>query len=227
MGSRNSEIGYDDRVFINCPFDEAYLPLLHAATFATYFCGFYPTSALAENNGLENRIDKIARIIEQCRYGIHDISRTELNAAGWPRFNMPFELGLFYGARRYGNKIQKIKNALILERDKYSYQYFISDINGIDIHAHENDHNRMIRHIRNWLSVNSKRMTIPGANVISENYFDFINRLPDLSTAFGFSNIKELPFTDFCDILEGWLKVSPVRSSSPEELPFRIQETSK
>src|SRR5689334_14189639 len=98
MAAESNEYSYNDRVFINCPFDEAYLELFRAAIFTTYQCGFFPTSSLAEENGLDNRIDKITRIIEECRYGIHDISRIELSTSGLPRFNMPFELGLFYGA---------------------------------------------------------------------------------------------------------------------------------
>jgi hypothetical protein len=131
MVVENCEFDYEIKVFINCPFDDAYLPLFRATIFAVYFCGFIPKSSLNENNGMDNRIDKISRLIEDCRYGIHDISRTELNAAYLPRFNMPFELGLFYGARRFGNKNQKNKIALILERVKYSYQQFLSDINGV------------------------------------------------------------------------------------------------
>jgi hypothetical protein len=35
-------------------------------------------------------------MIEECRFGINDLSAVELGAtAGLPRFNMPFELGLF------------------------------------------------------------------------------------------------------------------------------------
>jgi hypothetical protein len=46
------------------------------------------------------RIEKILDIIDQCKLGIHDISRTELNEHSLPRFNMPLELGLFLGKRR-------------------------------------------------------------------------------------------------------------------------------
>lgn len=55
-----------------------------------------------EDSG-EERIRKIKRIIRECRYGIHDISRVELDAVHQlPRFNMPLELGLFLGAQEYG-----------------------------------------------------------------------------------------------------------------------------
>lgn len=222
MDARICENEYSDRVFINCPFDDLYLPLFHAAIFTTYFCGFFPTTSLSEDNGLESRIDKIARIIGQCRYGIHDISRTELSQTGCPRFNIPFELGLFFGARLYGNKGQKIKNALILERNPYSYQQLISDINGIDVKAHQDDPFRIIRHISNWLRINSKRKAIPGADLIWTRYLNFSERLPILSSSVGFTDIKSLPFKNFCDIIEEWLIETSDRSLFPQNLPFRI-----
>src|ERR1051325_1944586 len=101
--------GYTDRVFINCPFDPDYLSLLRAATFTVYRCGFVPITSLNEDNGTVQRIEKIEAIIESCMYGIHDISRVQLNPNGLPRFNMPFELGLFLGAKRYGTNNQRKK----------------------------------------------------------------------------------------------------------------------
>jgi hypothetical protein len=202
------QYNYNDRVFINCPFDELYQPLFRAAIFAVYQCGFYPTSSLAEENGLDNRIDKITRIIEQCRYGIHDISRTQTNDSGWPRFNMPFELGLFYGARRFGYNDQTLKNALILERKPYSYQHFISDINGIDTHAHENSPCILVHHVRNWLNTNSKRKNIPGADTIWINFQSFLDQFPIIANSSGFINCDQVPFDDFCGMVEEWVKAA-------------------
>jgi hypothetical protein len=91
-------VDYEGAVFINCPFDDAYKPILRAIIFTVMRCGFVPRSALEDDNGLQNRLDKIQAVIAGCRYGIHDISRTSLNENGLPRFNMPFELGLFFGA---------------------------------------------------------------------------------------------------------------------------------
>jgi hypothetical protein len=75
------------------------------------------------DDGAENRFAKIQAIVEQCRYGIHDLSRTESDGnPPLPRFNMPLELGLFIGARRYGNEEQKRKSVLILDVEQYRYQ---------------------------------------------------------------------------------------------------------
>src|SRR5688572_7093124 len=93
---------YAKSVFVNCPFDDEYLPLMEAIVFTVSDCGFVVRSTQELDDAGEVRIEKIIRIIGESKYGIHDISRTELNAAGLPRFNMPLELGLFLGARKFG-----------------------------------------------------------------------------------------------------------------------------
>lgn len=55
---------YKDSVFINCPFDKEYIPLLYAIIFTVYRCGFFPVCALAEDDASDNRLDKILRSIE-------------------------------------------------------------------------------------------------------------------------------------------------------------------
>jgi hypothetical protein len=91
---------YDRSVFINCPFDDRYRPLFHAIIFAVHDCGFLARCALELEDSGEERIRKIKRIIRECQYGVHDISRVQLDSGtGLPRFNMPLELGLFLGAQ--------------------------------------------------------------------------------------------------------------------------------
>jgi hypothetical protein len=63
-----------DDVFINCPFDDAFAPTFRALIFAILVCGFRPRSARELDDGGQTRIDKIFALIEQCRYGIHDLS---------------------------------------------------------------------------------------------------------------------------------------------------------
>ena len=66
------------------------------------------------------RFDKIQRIVAECKFGVHDISRTELDQEHQlPRFNMPLELGVFIGARRFGNTQQKNKNYACAEVSRY------------------------------------------------------------------------------------------------------------
>ena len=90
-------------VFINCPFDIDYSPIFDALVFVVYACGFRPRSARELDDNGQTRIEKLYNIIDECRFGIHDLSRTELDQVNrLPRFNMPLELGIFLGAKRYG-----------------------------------------------------------------------------------------------------------------------------
>ena len=104
----------DKDVFINCPFDEAYKPSFQAILFAVYDLAFAARCALEVDDGSELRLDKILRIIEQCTYGIHDISAVGLSTGtNLPRFNMPLELGLYLGCKRFGGETQRWKACLI------------------------------------------------------------------------------------------------------------------
>lgn len=194
-------VDYEDAVFINCPFDDAYNPVLKAIIFAVYRCGFVPRSALEADNGLQNRLDKIQEVIAGCRYGIHDISRTTLSENGLPRFNMPFELGLFFGAQRYGNKQQQTKNAIIFDTERFRYQQFISDLNGVDIKEHQNDPLVAIQKIRNWLSIASGRKPVPGYAKIIAEYKVFIKKMPSILKQLGMDHVH-LPFNNYCTIIE-------------------------
>jgi hypothetical protein len=95
----------DRAVFINCPFTADYRAHFRAIIFTVIRSGFTPRSALEADDSSESRLEKIRKIIGECRYGIHDISKTEPDAdSGLPRFNMPFELGLFIAAKRFGGR---------------------------------------------------------------------------------------------------------------------------
>ncbi|MES2824640.1 MAG: hypothetical protein V4732_13630 [Pseudomonadota bacterium] len=196
---------YTSCVFINCPFDEEYKSIRDAIVFAIYDCGFIPRCALEENNGGNIRFDKIQKIIGECKFGVHDISRTELDIHnGLPRFNMPLELGVFLGAKRFGSAQQRTKNCLILDRDQYRYQQFISDIAGQDIRSHNSDADQVIGLIRGWLSDASGRRTIPGGRDISRRYAAFLATLPHICLNARLE-LGELTFNDFSVFASGWL----------------------
>jgi hypothetical protein len=190
---------YSDSVFINCPFDREYELLLYSLVFTVYACGFIPRSALEEDDSSEIRLEKIARLIEACRYGIHDISKTDLDSSsGMPRFNMPFELGLFWGAKRYGPKVHKEKVAIVFEKEKYSYQKFLSDINGVDVKAHNNNPEICVKAVRNWLFTNSKRKTIPPPASLLKYWNEFMNNKLPAILAESQMQLHELTFNDYC-----------------------------
>ena len=196
---------YTDNVFINCPFDLAYKPLFNAIVFAVHDCGFMARCALEAEDASQVRIDKIYSIIANCRYGIHDISRTELDEiSGLPQFNMPLELGIFLGAKRFGVKEQKRKNCLVLDREPYRYQQFISDIAGQDIQVHNNSPKAVIKVVRNWLRTTSRRQTLPSGNIIWERYQCFIEDLPQMAQDFQLE-VNDLIFNDYVWVLGKWL----------------------
>lgn len=203
---------YNDNVFINCPFDAEYRNNLHAIVFTVYSCSFKPISALSEDNGADNRLQKIQNLIENSRYGIHDISRTEINDKGFPRFNMPFEAGIFFGAKRFGDKDQKNKNALIFEKTRFSYQNYLSDLSGVDTKAHENSTDNIIKGIRDWLKTSSRRVTIPGHVSIIESFNNFQKQLPATLKVMSLE-LDTLTFNDLCLIVEEFLiSVNKVKS---------------
>jgi len=195
-------VTYEESIFINCPFDKDYDPFLKCIIFTVYRCGFVPRSAMEEDDSSDSRLDKIIRLIESCKYGIHDISRTQLDAStNLPRFNMPFELGVFWGMKKTGNKLQQSKIALIFEHDRYSYQKYLSDINGVDIKAHYNSAETIVKHIRNWLYTNTGKEEIPSINKILKDFSDFFNQVLPIMLAATHSVLEELTFNDFCEVV--------------------------
>ena len=200
---------YVNNVFINCPFDEEYLPIFRAIIFTIFDCGYIARSAREVDDSSEVRIDKIIKIISKCKYGIHDISRTELDKeTNLPRFNMPLELGLFLGAKRFGMGIQKTKVCLVLDRKPHRYQSFISDIAGQDIQSHKDEVSDAIRVVREWLSNVSKGVILPGGKKVLERYRKFTSKLPVLCEKVGLT-IDEMIFNDYTAVIYEWLKENP------------------
>jgi hypothetical protein len=198
---------YGYSVFLNCPFDDAYRSLFEALVFAIHDCGYIARSALEVDDSSEVRIEKIAKIIFACRFGIHDISRTEPDpATGLPRFNMPFELGMFVGAKRYGRAEQRQKSCLILDVERYRFQRFLSDIGGQDIAAHGGEPGRAIVAVRDWLSnATPKSLRIPGGAAITRRYELFTMELPTMCERLQL-RMGDLTFNDYIVQVEEWLK---------------------
>jgi hypothetical protein len=184
-------------VFVNCPFDEDYKPLFRAMIFTIVRCGFEPRCALEVIDGAATRISKIEKLIEECRLGIHDISRTELDAVNQlPRFNMPLELGLFLGAKRYGDTAQKQKKCLVLDVERYRFQRFMSDIAGQDIEAHGGQSGEIINRVRAFLNSASRGAPLPGPAIIQADYAVFQEQLADICRELALRP-DELEFKDF------------------------------
>jgi hypothetical protein len=197
---------YNLGVFINVPFDRRYKKLFDALVFAVHDCGFEARCSKEEGDSSNVRVQTIAQIIDQCRFGIHDLSRTTLDSKHrLPRFNMPLELGIFLGAKRFGNARQKTKSCLILERDPYRFQIFCSDIGGQDIASHNNRVADAITAVRDWLrTAQTSSAQIPGGRRIGERYVTFRRDLPKMCRTAGL-DLRDIIFLDYRTMIIGWL----------------------
>ena len=118
-----------------------------------------------------------------------------------PRFNMPFELGLFLAAKSFGSGRDKAKVALILDTSEHRYRDALSDIS-----SHHGDPHAAIREVRDWLDASrGGTVSLPGGTYICEQYEAFSRDLPDASKKL---NLKpaELTYADLCRAIESWRK---------------------
>jgi len=183
---------------------------MEALVFGVHDCGFVARSALEVDDAGQVRIEKITRIIEQCRLGIHDISRTELDVgSSLPRFNMPLELGLFLGAKRFGAGKQRQKLCLILDSEPFRFQKFCSDIAGQDVRAHAGEPSQAVRVVRDWLRNASLEsgLVIPSGARMVERYMLFQEELPLLCDQLRLDR-SDLIFNDYTTLIAEWLKVN-------------------
>lgn len=204
--AKKRKSNYAIDVFINCPFDRQYKPLYNAIIFSVFYCGFRARCTREVNDGGQVRIEKIFKIISECKYGLHDISRTSLDSKNnLPRFNMPFELGVFLGSKRFDAKRKKV--CLILDTKPHRYQKFLSDVAGQDIQDHGNKEKKLITIVRDWLSDASARTTVPGGAEIDRRYKCFLQDLPKICKKCKL-RINELTFNDYARIVSEWIRVT-------------------
>lgn len=200
-------MAFEANVFVNCPFDEHYLPLLRPLLFAIIYLGLKPRIALEAMDAGQARLDKIIGLIRDSKFGIHDLSRSEAAKAGeLYRLNMPFELGIDFGCRLFGRGRLKEKKTLVLEAELYRYKATISDLSGADIASHDNEPYRVIGIVRNWLK-NVCLADAAGTAKISGAFSDFMAQNYDALTAKGFSpaDVEALPISELVECMERWV----------------------
>lgn len=201
---------YSKSVFINCGFDEDFRPIFRAVVFAVLDCGFTPRSALEYQDGSDIRVSRIENIIKESLLGIHDISRVDAGPdAGPPRFNMPFELGLFLGAKRFGVKRDSKKRCLIMDSDPYRYLTTISDIRGQDPESHDNDPLQAIAIVRDWLNQVRRAASrpLPGGKAIAGRFQRYQDDLPQLAADVELEP-ADLTYKDEVWLMREWLKMA-------------------
>ncbi len=191
-------------VFINCPFDDEYRPLLRAMCFAVLACGYIPRCALDFSDSGAVRFHEIVGLITACDRSIHDISRVELDRqTKLPRFNMPLELGADLGLRLAGPANQRTRRTLVLDTERHRYDVTLSDISGMDIEAHGNDTRRVIGLVRDWLNTNrGSRPILPGAASIAEDHAAYLSIAPSIIAALRLDPHDDLPHRDYLEVVE-------------------------
>ncbi len=196
-----TSLDFNKSVFMNCPFDRQYHPLFEAIIFTIQLSGFKPRCAREESDSGDIRLSKLARIISECKYGIHDISRVQPKI---PRFNMPLELGIDLGCRYYGSNRQRRKQLLILDTEPHRYLRTISDLRGQDIESHNDDQQTIIQVVRNFLYTSTNNTGIPGGKYIYRKFLEFQSDLPSICRS---SHLRrnEIVFKQLVVITQEWL----------------------
>jgi len=198
---------FERSVFVNCPFDDEFAPILQAIAFCITDLGFYPRLAPENADNAANRLDRIVELVRGSKYGIHDLSRCKANGEGeFARMNMPFELGIDHGCRRFSDGPLAQKAILILEDDRYDYQKSLSDIAGWDIHAHGGDHIAAVRHVSMWLIRLAGAERVGPARILG-NYAAFQEWYWERELASGASedDIKAYPTVQMVEAMREWV----------------------
>ena len=198
-------MSFENNIFINCPFDNEFKPILKTIIFGAVYLGYKPL--LSETiNSAESRIVGIQNLISKAKYSIHDLSRMKSSEKNeLARFNMPFELGIDIGCKRFGDGNMKQKCLLIFDKERFRYQKAISDLSGNDIEIHNNNPEDALRKFRNWIR-KIKNTQIDSANKIWRLYNEFNGDFYQLAQEDELSkkDIEEMPLDEFCYYINEW-----------------------
>lgn len=200
---------FEKNVFINCPFDPAYKSLLQPLLFTILYFDFNPKIASERSDSAEQRIDKICEFIESAKYSIHDLSRLKsMKKNEFSRHNMPFELGVDYGCRKFAERHFAEKKFLVLEKEKYDYSKALSDLSGVDIKSHNDNAEDLIEVVRNWFVATVGLTKLKPSSVIFNDFIDFIADFHAERKKEGFNprDIYNMPTSEFTEFIKEWLK---------------------
>lgn len=202
---------FDKSVFINCPFDDEYYSLLRPLLFTIVYLGFNPRIALETSDSGESRIEKVCQLIKGSRYSVHDLSRLKAKKKGeFYRLNMPFELGVDYGSRRFASNRFRKKRYLILEEHAYNYRRALSDISGLDIKAHRNNPTRVVQAVRNWFVETVGLKDVEGPTLIWYKFSDFASDFNARRRSEGFSkdDLNMMPIREYLRFIKTWTRAA-------------------
>lgn len=211
---------YHKNVFINCPFDDKYFDLLQTLIFTIIYYGFIPRISLENSDSGQSRLEKIVQLIFESKYAIHDLSRLQSKSANeYYRLNMPFELGIDYGLRKFNPQFSD-KRSLILETDRYDYMRAISDINGFDIKNHGDIPVKLVECVRAWFAETVKLTNLNASDKVYSDFLDFntvlfqqkmikylLEHNSTQAEKFAKKEIEEMTIPEYMIEIENWIKI--------------------
>jgi hypothetical protein len=119
---------------------------------------------------------------------------------------MPLELGVFFGAKRFGGKYQKAKRCIVLDKSRFRYQKFISDIAGQDVHAHQQKMEALISVLAGWLRDEGRDPIVPGGKRMTAEFATFVKELPKIC-AKRHLEADELTMGDYTEMIAEYITV--------------------
>jgi hypothetical protein len=202
-----SNSNFGKNIFINCPFGPKYKPMLRALLFTLVYCGFEPRIASENLDSLEIRLPKIKDLVKESKYSIHDISRIRATKKGeHARFNMPFELGIDYGSRIFGNNQFSKKKCLILESERYDFAKSLSDLSGVDIMDHKSEPEELVHQVRTW--IRGIKKDVKSGSQLWNLYNEFWEHFDAVTKTEGFNkkDINKMQPPEFIDYIKAWIQ---------------------
>lgn len=200
-------MSFEKNVFINCPFDESFYPLLRPILFTVIYLGLNPRIATERFNSGEARVNKIIELITDSKFAIHDLSRIKATKSGeYFRLNMPFELGLDIGCSQFKPGKWSRKFCLVMVAEKFKYQAAISDLSNSDVAVHRNDPEDVIAEVRNWLNHTcGLKADGPSRILAIFNEFTATHYRSLKSRGFSDSDIEKLPVPELLKEMKEWV----------------------
>lgn len=202
-------MSFEKNVFINCPFDPEYRQLLLGISFSVIYLGYNPRLSLESSDCGETRIQKIVNLIDDSKFGIHDISRMTFTSADeFCRMNMPFELGIDYGCKKLKGSPWDSKKILILDTERHRFQKALSDLSGSDIKHHDNAVDKAIICVRDWF-VNEELGRGSSGTKIWATYNDFQAYLYDEVVGKDeHKNVDDVPEMEVIHHMKTWIPLN-------------------
>lgn len=174
MSAQEASPGALPRVFVNCPFDDAFQRQRNAIVFTCVHAGFYPVLAGSSGQTGRPRLARILDALSGCRFSIHDLSRCHGEGdANLARFNMPLELGMAMALREFDGAHEYL---ILVPDEQHLHQRYISDLGGLDPQTHDGSPERMVTEVLAWLPTAAEA---PGNQTPAE----VVDKLPAFESA--------------------------------------------